>query len=171
MASELPQRKRLHHDVPSWVNLNDSVFFITVCCQTRGNNQLCNEVISQQLLDTVQRRVDQRIWYPHVFLLMPDHVHALFSFPAYSREGMTKVMRLWKAWTAKQVGIRWQRGFFDHRLRNDKNHRQKADYILQNPVRAGLVTNAEDWPFVWFPNRPTQRVGPTQDVRLISPPW
>jgi putative transposase len=41
----------------------------------------------------------------------------------------------------------WQRGFFDHVLRNDENYGQKWNYIRENPVRAGLVNNAEDWPY------------------------
>jgi hypothetical protein len=46
--------------------------------------------------------------------------------------------------------IDWQDDFFEHRLRNDESARQKADYILANPVRKGLVSRAEDWPHVWF---------------------
>ena len=38
----------------------------------------------------------------------------------------------------------WQRGLFDHVLRNDES--QKWNYVRDNPVRAGLVTNADDWP-------------------------
>jgi hypothetical protein len=62
----------------------------------------------------------------------------------------------WKKWTASQLGIGWQRDFFEHRLRNDESARQKADYILYNPVRAGLVERPEDWPYVWFGNNRLQ---------------
>jgi REP element-mobilizing transposase RayT len=41
----------------------------------------------------------------------------------------------------------WQRGFFDHLLRNSESYAQKWDYVLENPVRAGLVSKAKDWPF------------------------
>jgi len=37
------------------------------------------------------------------------------------------------------MGIKWQRDFFEHRLRSDESWREKADYILANPVRKGLV--------------------------------
>ena len=54
---------------------------------------------------------------------------------------------------AKRLGwahaIVWQENFFDHRLRTDETLGGKADYILQNPVRAGLAKNIEDWPYVW----------------------
>ena len=53
---------------------------------------------------------------------------------------------------AKTIGISWQRDFFEHRLRKDESFRQKADYILLNPVRAGLTRNPNDWPYVFIAN-------------------
>jgi hypothetical protein len=63
------------------------------------------------------------------------------------------VLSKWKEWTVKQLAIHWQIDFFDHRLRRDESFREKADYILANPVRVGLVQRAEDWPFVFFGDR------------------
>ena len=48
---------------------------------------------------------------------------------------------------ARTTGIKWQRNYFDHRVRKDESLVEKADYILNNPVRARLVTCAEEWPF------------------------
>ena len=85
----------------------------------------------------------------HFVLLMPDHLHALVSFP--TNKGMKTVVTEWKKYVAREFGIRWQRGFFDHRLRGDESLRDKEDYIRLNPVRAGLVSRPEDWPYVWQP--------------------
>jgi len=41
----------------------------------------------------------------------------------------------------------WQPGFFDHLLRHNESYAEKWDYVWGNPVRAGLVTNPEDWPY------------------------
>jgi hypothetical protein len=37
--------------------------------------------------------------------------------------------------------------FFEHRLQGDESLDEKAGYILENPVRAGLVAKPEDWPY------------------------
>jgi putative transposase len=37
-------------------------------------------------------------------------------------------------------------------LRREESLQQKVDYILNNPVRAGLAEKPEDWPYVWFPD-------------------
>jgi REP element-mobilizing transposase RayT len=85
----------------------------------------------------------------HYALLMPDHLHALASFP--TDDTMAKVVTAWKKYTARTHRISWQRGFFDHRLRRDESLRDKEEYIRQNPMRAGLVGQDESWPYVWTP--------------------
>jgi len=142
-------RKRLPHDIPPWVDPNREIYFITINCQKRGRNQLARPEIADPLFETVRHRRDTFIWWPHLFLLMPDHLHALLSFPP-SGKRFKIVLSKWKEWTAKQLPIDWQTDFFDHRLRRDESLREKADYILANPVRAGLVQHAEDWPYVFF---------------------
>ena len=42
---------------------------------------------------------------------------------------------------------RWQKGFFDHVIRSEESYAQKWVYVRDNPVRAGLVRSAEDWPY------------------------
>lgn len=66
---------------------------------------------------------------------------------------METVIRAWKHYLAKRHRIRWQRDFFDHRIRQHESHEEKAAYIRNNPVRAGLVEKPEDWPYVWEPER------------------
>jgi hypothetical protein len=92
-------------------------------------------------------RVDCGQWWPRLVLFMPDHLHALMVFPA--AQDLPKVVRDWKRYTARNAGIRWQRDFFDHRIRNEQSLEEKWHYVAQNPVRAGLVVTPEDWPYVF----------------------
>ncbi len=144
-----PQRKLLPHVAPSWVREEDAVFFITICCQPRGQNQLCETLIAAKLFESIAFRHNRGDWWKHFVLLMPDHLHALVNFP--ENKDMKVVVTEWKKYVARDFGIRWQRDFFDHRLSNDESLRDKEDYIRMNPVRAGLVNCPEDWPYVWQP--------------------
>ncbi len=83
---------------------------------------------------------------------MPDHCHALLSFPE-AGPSIIKTIADWKHWLAFKLKIRWQRDFFEHRIRRDESGEQKMAYILENPVRAKLVACAEEWPYVWFPQQ------------------
>ena len=75
---------------------------------------------------------------------MPDHVHLFVSGGPKFNLGLR--MRGLKRAIISQSGI-WQPGFFDHILRNDESYCQKWNYVRQNPVRAGLVGEAEAWPY------------------------
>jgi REP element-mobilizing transposase RayT len=146
---DIRERKTLPHTIPSWINPNQEIYFVTINCQERGRNQLALKEVSERLFETVRHRQESCLWWPYLFLLMPDHLHALFSFPP-SGKRMQGVISKWKEWTAKDSGLIWQRDFFEHRLRQGESRRKKAEYILQNPVRKNLVAKPEDWPFVYF---------------------
>jgi|SRR6185312_2383687 len=146
---EVPHRKSLPHEIPSWVDPQKEIYFISINCETRSQNQLASLNISEKIFETVRHRQEKFLWWPHVFLLMPNHLHALISFPP-SGKPLRSVVSKWKEWTAKEIGIAWQRDFFEHRLRRDESHIEKANYILQNPVRMKLVNRPEDWPYVYF---------------------
>jgi len=143
------RRKYLPHEIPLWVDPSKEIYFLSINCEQRGSNQLALPNVADQLFETVQHRQENFLWWPHLFLLMPDHLHALLSFPLSDRP-IKIIVRKWKEWTAKTIGIKWQRDFFEHRLRHDESRREKADYILENPVRKKLVVRREDWAFVYF---------------------
>ncbi len=103
---------------------------------------------TREILLTAARHYHQTMrWHTRLFLLMPDHLHALVSFLA--EEAMAACWRDWKRFTAKQTGVCWQRDFFDHRIRHHEGLEAKAEYIRQNPVRKGLVAKPGDWPWVF----------------------
>jgi putative transposase len=87
---------------------------------------------------------DERgVWYLELMLLMPDHLHALVAIDGEA--SLSKITSDFKRATAKFGSIRWQRNFFDHRLRHDESLEEKAGYIRSNPVRAGLVQDPDGW--------------------------
>jgi len=131
------------------VDPHRQIYFITINCRERFRNQLALSGVANPLFETVQHRQQRHLWWPYLFLLMPDHLHALVSFPP-SGKPIRRIVSKWKEWTAKRLGIVWQSDFFEHRLRHDESRRQKANYILENPVRRNLIARPEDWPFVYF---------------------
>ncbi len=105
------------------------------------------EETAKVVLQTLRFYQDRGDLWLHLLVLMPDHLHGILSF---NREvGMQKSIREFKKYTAKKAGIRWQRDFFDHRLRKDESYVEKAYYIRMNPVRAGLCAKPEEWPYAW----------------------
>ena len=130
------------------------LFFITVCVADR--RPILNQAPVVALLLKEWRAARQRHgWLVGRYVVMPDHVH-FFCAPAPDAEAQTlaRFMGRWKEWTAKGMaacaGIAapvWQPQFFDHLLRSRESYVEKWAYVRENPVRAGLVPNAAQWPF------------------------
>jgi len=93
---------------------------------------------------------EKLVWHCRLCLLMPDHLHAILSFPL--APGMPTAIKNWKKFVARKHDVDWQRDFFDHRLRDHHELSQKTSYILMNPVRKGLCEQAEDWAWIYRPN-------------------
>ena len=83
---------------------------------------------------------------------MPDHMHALIegrSAADLRRFLIAFRRRATLATTFTAPGGLWQDGYFERVLREDDEPYAVIDYILNNPVRAGLVTHAVDYPYGW----------------------
>ncbi len=145
---ELPQRKRLYHASPNWVR-GGAVYFITICCALRHKPQLTLAPAFEVMKGAIEHYARSGRWWVELFLAMPDHCHAMASFPEC--ESMERVMRDWKRYVAKRAGVKWQDGFFDHRLCSKESADEKWHYILQNPVRQNLVKDPAEWPCIWEP--------------------
>lgn len=139
-----PSRVNLgHSDVPPALLAEASpVFFVTVCAKNRTGNPLLPN--ASAILESIRLRHQNRTWFVHLALVMPDHVHLLVSFPPSVR--MDREIGHWKRWLAVSHGISWQRNFFDHRIRNDTEFAEKWQYILMNPVNKSLVEAHGNWP-------------------------
>lgn len=113
-------------------------------------------------------------WYELLaFCIMPNHVHILLdtSRQLCNEDGevrteieleekyvqLDKIMKQIKGSSARYInmalnrnGTLWQKDSYDHYVRNEKEWKNILNYILENPVKAGLVNSWEDWPFSYY---------------------
>ena len=84
------------------------------------------------------------------YCLMPDHLHVLFS-PADSGRPLRDWLRDFKSfttnqWRQRKCGSRlWQESAYDHVCRSGETAETVLTYIVDNPVRAGLVKCWQEW--------------------------
>jgi hypothetical protein len=140
--------ERLHHQVPHWVE-EGAWFHIRIALNRNvQQRELIEQDLARPLLESALFYQNEQLWYIGVFLLMPDHLHAVISF---GREKvMSELIRDWKRFHTRNHSAVWQENYFDHRLRNDARADQlsaKIDYIRQNPVVSGLCKSADQWPW------------------------
>lgn len=105
---------------------------------------------------------DGRVYLLLCYTIMPNHVHAVFkpnsgSLPSVSKHPVypvTYILENLKKWTGKEAnkalhrrGRFWQHESYDHVVRDEKELGRIVQYILNNPVKGGLVEKWENWPW------------------------
>ena len=86
-------------------------------------------------------------------IVMPDHVHFVAGL---KRGSLAQLIHSLKSYTAHEInkllqrqGPFWQPQYHDHAVRKDEDLNEIVRYALNNPVRAGLVTDFHDYPH-WY---------------------
>ena len=126
------------------------LYFVTFCTYRR------RPLLANPSLDFAFKKFLELAYTQHNiavgrYVIMPDHIHFFVRGPIEFRLGRwvgTLKQSLGKAIPPQSTNPIWQRGFFDHLLRNDESYSQKWNYVRENPLRAGLVNDADDWPYV-----------------------
>lgn len=139
---------RLHR--LNFVFARHPVYFVTACTDQRQQLLASKDVL--QSFHVFSRKAGARGVYVGRYVLMPDHLHVFVSFApdAIPLAAWMKSLKNALSKTLRQKGVagpHWQKGFFDHVLRSPESYVEKWRYVKENPVRAGLVVKAEDWPF------------------------
>lgn len=141
-------RKHPSHFVVSEQHNTPVIVFLTVCTKDR-RRILADSAVHDVLLAAWRTRP---LWLVGRYVIMPDHLH-LFCAPAeFETPSLERWVRFWKSiatqhWPSRSQLRIWQRHFWDTQLRRGESYDEKWDYVVENPVRAGLVKRSEDWPF------------------------
>jgi len=120
-------------------------YFLTLCTYDRQQVLATSEVLDQAR-GFAEESVERYGVFVDAYVLMPDHVHLIVSIAMDSKVTVGSWVKAFKAVVAMRE-FKWQAGFFDHVLRSDESRSEKWEYIRQNPVRAGLVDDPEQWPY------------------------
>ena len=129
--------------------------FHNVCVRARRPILASTEV--WEICRATFNKLDQ--WTILAAVAMPDHLHILAT-PNDRADSVSQFAKWFKRWfndayrsCTPSVADRetskwnWQEGCFDRLLRSDESLKAKWEYIRQNPVRANLVKNPDDWPY------------------------
>jgi len=132
-------------------------YFFTVSLADRNATTLVDNV---QLLREVIRTVKTRHpFHIDAMVILPEHLHAMWTLPEGDSDFSTRWMLI-KAAFSRQIakgeplcasrvkkaerGV-WQRRYWEHLIRDDRDYEKHVDYIHYNPVKHGYVIRASDW--------------------------
>lgn len=143
-----------------------SSYFLTFVTNGRARIFTTSEVVEK--FHSATRKVQSgRPFTIEAEVILPDHIHALWSLPNGDADYPTRV-RLVKSYFTRSIGLHqttfeqsasraskaerpiWQRRYWEHTIRDDRDFNIHLDYIHFNPVKHGLVAAARDWPYSTF---------------------
>ena len=129
----------------------DRPVHVTVCTENKERilgSEVNARIVANELLKTAKDLGFNILCY----CLMPDHLHVIVS-PGESTLSLSKFLNIFKGRTTaifrerKDLKKIWQRSAFDHVIRTEENLKGIIEYIRNNPVRKGIVENADDYPY------------------------
>ncbi|HOE12823.1 MAG TPA: DUF1156 domain-containing protein [bacterium] len=121
----------------------------------RGDSWLKDPAISKIVADAL-RHFDGERYHLHAYVIMPNHVHVLVT--PKGQHTLSSILHSWKSYTGNQANKVlgrtdkkfWQPESYDHLVRDERDYWRILEYIGNNPVKAGLTTEPEKWPWFWM---------------------
>jgi putative transposase len=127
-------------------------YFVTVCASRRGaafgvvrDGSVCLDEVGTVVEEALAAIPHHHAVAVDASVVMPDHVHAILILgPTTRRETLSSVVGAFKARATRRLGRAiWQRGFYDHVVRDDADLERVREYIETNPLRWELRMEAE----------------------------
>jgi putative transposase len=141
-----PKRPRI--DGFSYVGFHR--YSLTICTKDR-KHLFTNPETIEAVLTTIRRSATAHDFAILAYCFMADHIHLIVSAVSESAD-LQKFVAKWKqssgfAYKQRTRESLWQTSYFDHVLRDDEETSRAVRYVLENPVRKGLVAEFSDYPF------------------------
>jgi len=129
-------------------------------------------MLSAQLRAQALVLESENVWVVRSQVVMPDHEHLVVTL----REDadLAAAVRLYRGRVSillRGVGLRWQRGYFDHRLRQDEDRLPVFLYLYLNPYRAGLLPTSNKWHGYYCREDDWEWFGPLTETGCPMPEW
>jgi putative transposase len=138
-------------------------FFFTLVTHRRAR-WLCEKRAQNVLRESIKIVRDKYPFTIEAWVLLPDHMHAIWTLPIGDSDYSTR-WRLIKTRVTKALGSQlkqnssrkkkgegglWQRRFWEHTIRDERDFKNHMDYTHYNPVKHGLVERPRDWSWSTF---------------------
>ena len=144
---QIPRTIRLPHGAYD----DDANVFHVVFRAIADESPFSDRVLGDAVWGLVSNELNRDSITLYAACLMPDHLHALLSPGGQTVirwANSFKSLSTRVAWGQRSRAALWQPGFFDRRVRDDREFADVVGYIVANPVEAGLAVQFEDWPWV-----------------------
>jgi len=164
-ARDTHPERRKHRLAIEQYSYSEGEFFFTICARHQWQ-PFIDPQLAQQIIDAILWRREHHHWRLFCYCLMPDHLHLLLKlsdeeirwYNAGARgqqpEGVLDHIGQFKSYTTNQIwrkmgreGVLWQKSSYDRIIRYNDKLDFAVSYVLNNPIRRGLVDNWMNYPY------------------------
>lgn len=141
--------RRKPNRLPPHVYAGGYAFSLTLACYDR-HQAFVDASVVDQCLTSLASSAQGRSVRIFAYCFMPDHLHLLAQAPRHvGIVGFVKAFKQSSGYWYRRFHGRplWQKSYYDHAVRCEDGLFATARYVANNPVRANLVENADDYPF------------------------
>ena len=132
---------------------SSNIYHVTICA-FNGKKLFQHEGVAKTIVDGLNfRQGASKEIKLYCYCLMPDHLHLLLSLSEDYQRSLQNWVAAFKRYNARIVNLLyeisplWQKNFYEHAVQKDESLFQITEYIVNNPVRKGLVSNRQDYPY------------------------
>lgn len=140
-------------------NAAGATYFFTANLADRRAGLLVEHI--DALRDALQRVKRAHPFRIDAMVVLPDHLHALWTLPRDDADFPTRWMLIKAGFSrhiprserrspsrvAKEERGIWQRRYWEHLIRDERDFARHVEYIHFNPVKHGLVKRTVEWPY------------------------
>lgn len=134
-------------------------YFFTVTLANRKSDLLVQHI---ETLRAAFKYVKERHPFTiNAIVVLPDHLHCIWTLPEgdcdyakrwalikiYFSKTLPKTEHINPSRTQKGERGIWQRRFWEHVIRDERDYLNHIEYIHNNPIKHDYVSNAQDWPY------------------------
>ncbi len=141
--------RRKRNRLPLEVYRGAGAYSLTLTCAHRRVVFADNGLVGS-CIETLRSCAEKHGFAVLAYCFMPDHVHLLVEGGAGSDvQQFVKDFKQRTGYAYRRVSGEplWGKSYYDHVLRREEDVREAARYVVDNPVRAGLVAAARDHPY------------------------
>jgi putative transposase len=138
------------HRLPGYAYRGRVVAVFTLCAYAKGP-ALASERIAEALAAMLAAAARKNGCRVLAYCFMPDHVHLVLQGlddESDLRKTVADFKQATGFWFARnEKNVRWQKDFYDRIVRSPHHVAAEVRYVLENPVRKGMVADYQDYPF------------------------
>lgn len=142
MKENLPIRKRIR--LENYDYSKENMYFITICIQNRL--EILGKIVGENKIDLTKegnivkqniKRIEEI--YANIivdeYIIMPNHIHILLLINHKKDVTLSRIVKHYKANTSREITYSiWQKSFYEHIIRNEKEYLKVKEYIRNNII-------------------------------------